>query len=385
MNKIKIIDITKGISVLCIVFLNTINYWLVIDEEFKYIFAYIAIFSEIFGSLLFVFTYLFETIFILQKMMGSPPEKKYRNMVLKKGFIFIILGLLYNIITNLLNDFVPRIWGWNFILFLGFSQIIIYYSFKLIRWARLVIGLAIVFLTPVLRELIYFNKDNNIIMEVVYYFFVSLDPGYSLLPYVSLCFFASIFSELIYQAKILEIKKAIKISIKSTLRYGLTFLISGFALSLIDLNPIITSSDYNPLKYPFLDAEPILRYFDFQYIPFMPEIFLKGTSAYLLFITGILIITLGGNFYISEISINRNRIYDVFQFFGENSITLIFLQFLFLPLFLIQVNIFAFIPLFFLYTSLLGYIMYIWKTYANNKFNFEWIIEKGTKFKLKNK
>ncbi|MFW9929348.1 MAG: hypothetical protein ACFFD1_08155, partial [Candidatus Thorarchaeota archaeon] len=68
MNKIKSIDIAKGISIFFIIFLNSINYWLNITEELKYIFAYIAIFCDIFGPILFVFTYSFETIFILQKM-----------------------------------------------------------------------------------------------------------------------------------------------------------------------------------------------------------------------------------------------------------------------------------------------------------------------------
>jgi hypothetical protein len=384
MNEIKSIDFTKGISIFCILFINTLNYWLIIEGELKYIIAYVVIFSEIFGAMLFIFTYSFETIFILQKMMGSPPEKKYRNIVLKRGFTFIILGILYNVIISLLNDLNPLLWGWNFIFLLGFSQIIIYYSFKLIRWARLVVGLAIIFFTPFLREILYLNKDYNVLIEVFYYFIVSPDPSFSILPYASFCFFASIFSELIYQAKILENKRAIKISIISTLRYGFTFLIAGFALSIVDFNPIITSSFFNPLKYPFLEGRPILRSFSFQFIPYMPEILLRGTSSYILFIMGILIIVLGGNFYLSEISLNKNRIYNYFQFFGENSITLIFIQFIFLPLFLIQVDMFIFFPLFFLYITLLAYLMYIWKKYANYKFNLEWIIEKSTNFEFKN-
>ena len=383
MNKIKSIDITKGISVLFIVFLNTINYWVVIDKEFEYIFAYVAVFSEIFGAMLFVFTYSFETIFILQKIMGSPPEKKYRNTVFKRGLMFIILGLLYNLIIDLLNSQNLGIWGWNIMIFLGFTQFIICFIFKLIRWARLFVGLAIILFTPFLRELIYFNRGYSIIIEVLYFFIVSQDPSFSLLPYASICFFASIFSEMIYQAKVLENKKAIKISIKSTLRYGLTFLISGFALSLTDFNPIITYSMYNPLKYPFLDGTPILRYLSFQFIPYMPEVLLKGTSAYLLFIFGILIIILGSNFYFSEVSIKRTRICAGFQLYGENSITLIFMQFIFLPLFLIRVNIFVFFPLFFLFIILLGYLVYIWKKYADYKYSFEWIIEKGTNCKHK--
>jgi hypothetical protein len=378
MNNIKSIDIIKGISVLCIIFLNSVNYWLIINEELKYIIAYISVLSEIFGSMLFTFTYLFETIFTLQKMMGSPPERTYRNQIFKRSLLFILFGLLYNLIVNLFNGFTFRIWGWNFILFIGFAQIIVYFSFKLIRWARLVIGLLILIFTPFLRDLLYLNRNCNIISEVLYLIFVSSDPMFSLLPYASFCFFASIFSELIYQAHALENKRALNISIKATLRIGITFIIGGFALSLTDFNPLITPTYYDAFKYPFIDSSPILRYYSFQYIPYMPEFLLEGTPAYVLFISGVLIITLGAAFYFSETSTKNSRICYSIKLYGENSMTLIFMQYIFLPLFIIRVNIFVFFPLYLLFIILLNYLIYIWKKYANSKYSIEWIIEKAT-------
>ena len=378
MNKVKSIDITKGISVFFIIFLNSVNYWLIVNEDLKYIIAYIAILSEIFGSMLFIFTYSFETIFTLQKMIGSPPEKTYRNQIFKRGFLFILLGLIYNLIVNLFNNFTLRIWGWNIILFIGFAQIIVYFSFKLIRWARLVIGLSILIFTPILREFLYFNKDNNILFEVLYLVIISPDPSFCLLPYASFCFFASIFSELIYQAYALENKRALSISIKSTLRYGFMFIIAGFVLSLTDFNPLITPTFYDALKYPFIDGNPILRYYTFQYIPYMPEFLLEGTSAYILFIIGIFIIILVCVFYFSEISPKNSRICYGINYYGENSLTLIFMQYIFLPLFIIRIHIFVFFPLYLLFITLLSYLIYIWKKYTNGKYNIEWIIEKAT-------
>ncbi len=378
MNKIKSIDITKGISVLFIIFLNSVNYWLILNEELKYIIAYIAILSEIFGSMLFIFTYSFETIFILQKMIGSPPERTYRNQIFKRGFLFILLGLLYNLIVSLFNEFTLRIWGWNIILFIGFAQIIVYFSFKLIRWARLVIGLSILIFTPILREFLYFNKSNNILFEALYLVIISPDPSFCLLPYASFCFIASIFSELIYQAHALENKRALNLSFISTIRYGITFLIAGFALSLTDFNPLITPTFYDALKYPFIDGNPILRYYNFQYIPYMPEFLLEGTSAYILFIIGIFIITLGVAFYFSEISKKNSRVCYGIKFYGENSLTLIFMQYIFLPLFIIRIHIFVFFPLYLLFITLLSYLIYIWKKYINSKYTIEWIIEKAT-------
>ncbi len=378
MNKIKSIDITKGISILFIIFLNSINYWLIVNQELKYIIAYIAILSEIFGSMMFVFTYSFETIFILHKMMGSPPERVYRNQIFKRGFLFILLGLIYNLIVNFFNEFTLRIWGWNIILFIGFSQIIVYLSFKLIRWARLIIGLSIIIFTPLLREGLYLYRNSNIFFEILYLVIVSPDPSFSLLPYASFCFFASIFSELIYQAKALENKRALNISIKSTFRYGSILILGGFALSLIDFNPLITPTDYQAFKYPFVDGGPVLGYYSFQYIPYMPEFLLKGTAAYVLFVIGVFIIILGVAFYFSKISTKDSRIRQSIKFYGEHSVTLLFIQYIFLPIFIIRIDIFVFFPLCLLFITLLSYLIYIWEKYANSKYSIEWIIEKAS-------
>ncbi|TFG16312.1 MAG: hypothetical protein EU531_06795 [Promethearchaeota archaeon] len=328
--------------------------------------------------MLFVFSYSFETIFILQKMMGSPPERIHRNQVIKRGLFFILLGFLYNWIIYLVSGFTSGGWGWNIILFLGFAQIIIYFSFKLIRWARVVIGLSILLFTPILRELLFFSKSNNIFLNLIYFFIVSPDPSLCLLPYASLCFFASIFSELIYQAKVLENKKAIKISIKSTLRHGFAFLLAGIALSLTDFNPLITSDFYNPLKYPFIDAHPILQNQEFQYIPYMPEILLSGTVAYILFTVGLLIVTIGLLFFISEVRVRESKIFNGLRFYGRYSITIIFIQYIFLPLFVYQLNILLFVLISILYIIILGYLIYLWNKYANDKGTIEWIIEKST-------
>ncbi|MFW9929448.1 MAG: hypothetical protein ACFFD1_08665, partial [Candidatus Thorarchaeota archaeon] len=201
--------------------------------------------------------------------------------------------------------------------------------------------------------------------------------SFSLLPYASLCFFASIFSELIYQAKTLENKKAIRLSIKSTLKYGIIFLIAGFAVSLIDLYPLIDATVYNPLNYPFIDNNSILRNKSLLYIPFMPEFLLRGTVAHILFTVGLIIILIGIIFYMNEISVNNRRIFNIFRLFGKYSITIIFLQYIFIPLFLFQVNVILFFPIFILFITLLGYLVYLWNTYADGKGSLEWIIEKS--------
>jgi hypothetical protein len=162
------------------------------------------------------------------------------------------------------------------------------------------------------------------------------------------------------------------------MRYGVTFILVGLGLTFIDLYPLITLEGYNPLKYPFIDNLPILRNFSFKFIPYMPKFLLKGTPAYLLFSIGLVIIILGIILYFNEVMMKKNKIINALVLYGKYSLTLLFMQYIFLPIFLIQVNIVLFVPITFFFISLLGYIVYVWNKYGNNKMTLEWIIRKGT-------
>ena len=125
--------------------------------------------------------------------MGTYPEKTNRNKILKQALFLIFLGILYNILLNPNLTFPINLWGWNILVFLGFSQIICYLAYKLVRWARLVIGLSVIFLTPGIRELLFIAKDTNLVMKAFHFIIVSPFPNYSLLPFASISLFSTVF------------------------------------------------------------------------------------------------------------------------------------------------------------------------------------------------
>ena len=109
----------------------------------------------------------------------------------------------------------------------------------------------------------------------------------------------------------------------------------------------------------------------------MPEFLLRGTVAHILFTVGLIIIIIGSIFYINEISAINRKSFKVFRLYGKYSVTIIFLQYLFVPLFLFQLDVIIFFPILILFIILLGYLVYLWKKYANGKGSLEWIIEKS--------
>ncbi|MBY8987398.1 MAG: hypothetical protein KGD61_03005, partial [Candidatus Lokiarchaeota archaeon] len=231
---------------------NLINYWLVFGDEIKDIFGFIITILEIIGPSLYIFVGSLSISFTLNKKMGTYPEKMYRNKILKQALFLILLGIFYNIILNPNFLFPKNLWGWNILVFLGFSQILCYLAFKLVRWARLVIGLSVIFLSPGFRELLFLAKDTNLIMEVIHFVIVSPYPNYSLLPFASISFFSAVFGEFIFESIALNSNKADLHSTQSIIKYSLVLLIFGLLLPFIDIGLVVGADNFNPSMYPFL-------------------------------------------------------------------------------------------------------------------------------------
>ncbi|MHA1234998.1 MAG: heparan-alpha-glucosaminide N-acetyltransferase domain-containing protein, partial [Promethearchaeota archaeon] len=277
--KLKSIELIKGLSILIILISNAVNYWLVFNSESIYIFTLLLAFLNLFGPTLYIFTVSFSISFTLNKKMGRIPERSKRNIVLTQGFFMIILGIVFNLITNSSSHFPQNFWGWNILVFLGFSQLISYYIFKLVRWARFVIGLSVIFLTPVIREILFIGKDLNPVIDTIYFVVVSPLPKFSLLPYASISIFSTVFGEFIYESISLNSTTANLRSTNSILKYGTFLLICGLLLPYLDIGFIITGENFDPLKYPFIDSFPILKAYPTTFISGIPTLFYAGTPS----------------------------------------------------------------------------------------------------------
>ena len=354
----KRMELLKGLTILFILISNGINYWLNFQGIIVNAFAFIIVILDLFGAIFYIFLNLFNISFILEKKMGCIAEKKKRNKIIKQGLFLILLGFPFNMIVTPVKVFPFNLWGWNILTFLGFSQIICYLAYKMVRWTRIIIGLAIIFLTSGIREVLFYSKDFHIILKVCYYIVVSPYPNYSLLPYAAFCFFATVFSELIYEAKILESNIAEINAIKSVLKYGIVLLVIGLLIPFAEFNPIITESSLN--MYPFLDMSSILKSQFLVFIANLPGFLLKGTPANMFFNMGLALILIGFIYFTSYYKQLEGKISKSIILFGQNSLTILFLQFLFLSLFnqLISFWFISFIIIIFLIG--LGILVYIW-------------------------
>ena len=308
--------------------------------------------------------------------MGRIPERFNRNTIIFQGFFLISLGTLFNLITNLSSHFPQNLWGWNILVFLGFSQIISYYIFKLVRWARFVIGLIIIFFTPGLREFLFIGKDLNPIINILYFVVVSPVPNFSLLPYASISVFSTVFGELIYESIQLDSNNGSLYATNSILKYGTILLICGLLLPFINTGFTITGENYDPLMYPFLDTPPILKAFPTTFISGIPTFLYAGTPSNIFISMGVALLFIGRIYYRKDILLRRKFKFNIFSLFGKNSITFFFLQLIFLPLFYQKLSLVMLVPFLMVYIVMLGLLLYFWQKYGNSILTFDWMLNK---------
>ena len=374
--KLKSIEIVKGFSILIILFSNSINYWLVFGDELKDIYGFIITILEVIGPLLYIFVGSFSISFTLNKKMGTHHEKTNRNKVLKQALFLILLGSLYNIILNPNSQFPINLWGWNILVFLGFSQIICYLAYKLVRWARLVIGLSVILLTPGIRELLFIGKDTNLFMGVIHFIVVSPFPNYSLLPFASISFFSTVFGELIFEAIALNSNRANLRSTQSIIKYGLVLLICGLLLPFMDIGLVVTADNFNPSMYPFLEAVPILTAHNILYIPGLPLFLLKGTPSNLFWLMGLALLIIAIFYYYSDVLHKNSKICRILNIYGRHSITIFFVQFLFILLLYQKITLLLFFPFIIIYIAILGVLFFLWQKNGKSILSLDWMMDK---------
>jgi hypothetical protein len=374
--KLKSIEIVKGFSILIILFSNSINYWLVFGDELKDIYGFIITILEVIGPSLYIFAMSLSISFTLDKKMGTYHENTNRNKILKQALFLILLGIFYNIILNPNSQFPINLWGWNIFVFLGFSQIICYLAYKLVRWARLVIGLSVIFLTPGIRELLFIGKDTNVIMEVIHFMVVSPFPNYSLLPFASISFFSTVFGEYIFESIALNSDKADLHSTQSIIKYGLVLVVCGLLLPFIDIGPVITAVNFNPSMYPFQEAVPILAAHDIVYILGLPLFLLKGTPSNLFLLMGLALLIIAIFYYYSDILHKNGKICRILNIYGSHSITIFFVQFLFVLILYQKTTLLLFFPFLILYFAILGVLFYLWQKIGKSVLSLDWIMDK---------
>lgn len=370
-SRIRSIDFVKGFAMCLIVLAHCSDAWL--DYEWRYAYGLVYSILDVFGPSLFIFLSALSVVFSLRRKTGVVPERVIRNSIFVRGISIMGLGVLYNLIARPDLPFPLILWGWDILMFIGAAQIITYYVIKLSRGNRIAIGLFIVFLTEQIRVYLAANMDNPVIV-IVNFIIVSPTPQIPFFPYVSLCFFSSIFGELFFEAMILETEEAYKETFRSFMKWGLLFVLIGMAIPFVDGQFFVTEAQYPIADYPFIENLPTMAAQNWVVIDLFPKFLLRGTSANLFYALGMALLILGISFYYIDIKNHDNSFVKMLLFYGQTSLTIFFLHYPFLVLYFRQFNVAIYFFIWIGFLGFIGFVMYIWNKQWNGKYTLEWIM-----------
>ncbi|MHA1235642.1 MAG: hypothetical protein ACTSQL_11220, partial [Promethearchaeota archaeon] len=108
----------------------------------------------------------------------------------------------------------------------------------------------------------------------------------------------------------------------------------------------------------------------------IPTFLYAGTPSNIFVSMGVALLLIGRIYYRKDI-LQKNRLkLSILSLFGKNSITLFFLQFIFLPLFYQKLPMLMFVPFTIAYIVVLGFLLYLWQNHGNSIPSFDWMLNK---------
>ncbi len=371
-QRIKSIDIVKGFAIIFIIIAHTGAAWL--DSEWKFLYGMVYVSLDVLGPSLFIFLSALSVIFSIKRKKGKLPDKVIRNRIFSRGLTIIVIGVLFNVIgLSVVRpdlEFPLNLWGWNILMFIGFSQIFSYYAVKLKKISRAIIGVVIILVSPALREYIYLNKYGNGLIWILHFIITSPTPEITLFPWLAVCFISSIFGEYLYDAMMKGTEEAYIRLFKIFLFWGVIMVIAGVALGW----QLQTPETMVESEYPHLRMFWFINQQDYYKFRGLPEFLIRGTIGNMFYNLGAALLIIAVWFYIIDIKKKDNDFTHMLEYYGKISLSLFLVQYIFIPLYVGQFNIIFFVFVCLAYIGFMGFLMYIWNEYGNGVGSPEWVM-----------
>ncbi len=400
-RRIASIDFVKGLALGFIIFAHAALSWFDSDWVFIYGFAFALL--DILGPSLFVFLSALSVIFSIKRKKIASSNKAIRNRIFTRGFVIIVIGVLFNPMSLLTaGESVPfpaNLWGWNILMFIGFSQIFSYYALKFSKITRAIAGFIIIFISPWIRQILFQFKNSNFGVNILHFIITSPLPQVPFLPWIAVCFISTIFGEYLFETMQKGTKEAYYRLLRMFVTYGVALVLIGLfmwiprmGLALDQWEPgwaILNPTPGGTIEYSEYLHIDLLRLANNNVLnlpwPGMPLFMIRSSAHNMFYNLGAALLIIAISFYYIDIKERKNMFIKMLIFYGKVSLSLFLIQFLFLPLFGSQFPI-TFGPFVFAaYSGFLGLLLYIWLKFFKGVGTPEWIMGKlGSGGKKKN-
>lgn len=375
-KRIGSIDFVKGFAIVFIILAHSAGIWL--DSENRYLYGLLFTVLDFLGPSLFVFLSSLSVIFSIRNKQNILPAKVIRMRIFSRGIIIILIATFYNLASVSIDApeirFPFNLWGWNILMFIGFSQIFSYYALKIPKLYRGIIGILIVLISNPIRDLIFFpgvEADNPIIITINY-IVVGPIPMIPLLPGLAICFISTIFGEYLHEAMNKGTRDAYVGLFRIFFVWSIIFILVGIGLGceLFTRYTILGGIQ----EYPSLGLLITINSQTFFKIPGIPEFLIRGRGQNLIYNLGVALFIISISFYFIDIKKKYGNFVKTLVYYGKVSLSLFLFHQLFLGLYSRQFGIALFLITNITYIGLCGFLMYIWMEFGNGVGTPEWIM-----------
>ena len=377
-KRIASIDFVKGFAICFIILAHSALSWF--DRDWRFLYGLLFSFLDILGPSLFVFLSALSVIFSIKRKKKNVSEKLIRNRIFTRGIVIVVIGLLFNPMSLYTSGvsipFPLNLWGWNFLVFIGFSQILSYCVLKIKQIPRAAIGVVIIVISPFIRDFLFVNKDVNPGFWILHFLITSPLPQVPFLPWLAVCFISTIFGEFLYDVMIKGTKEAYFHLFRIFSYYGIAFVLTGLVLTFIGWGIHIdwgihigwgtqTTETLELSEYLHLDLLRIANQQDYYHFDGMPDFMIRCTMSNMFYNLGAALLIIAVSFYFIDIKRKKNDFIKMLIFYGKVSLSLFLIQYLFLPLYLGQFSIIFYPIVGIAYCGFLGLLMYVWYKFFN--------------------
>ncbi|NVM17360.1 MAG: DUF1624 domain-containing protein [Candidatus Lokiarchaeota archaeon] len=377
-KRIGSIDFVKGFAIVFIILAHSAAIWL--NSENRYLYGLLFTLLDFLGPSLFVFLSSLSVIFSIKNKQNILPAKVIRMRIFSRGIIIILIATIYNVASLAIENYdIPfplNLWGWNILMFIGFSQIFSYYALKLPKLHRGIIGILIVLLSNPIRDLIFVPglEGGNLAVIAIHYIVIGPNPMVPILPGLAICFISTIFGEYLYEAMNKGTHDAYVGLFRIFMIWSVILILVGIGLGF----QLYTIGGPKPIpggdlrEYPSLALLGIIQ--NKLPIPGIPEFLIRGRGPNMLYNLGAALLVISISFYFIDIKKNYGNFVKMLVYYGKVSLSLFFVHQIFLGLFSWQFGIALFLINNLSYVGLMGFLMYIWMEYANGVGSPEWLM-----------
>ncbi len=375
-KRIGSIDFVKGFAIVFIILAHSAAIWL--NSEYRFLYGLLFTLLDFLGPSLFVFLSSLSVIFSIRNKQNILPSKVIRMRIFSRGIMIILIATIYNVTSLSIEapsvPFPLNLWGWNILMFIGFSQIFSYYAVRLTKLSRAIIGIIIVFSSNIIRDLLFIPgiEDGNLIVIFVHFLVIGPVPMVPLLPGLAICFISTIFGEYLYEAMNKGTHDAYVGLFRIFMIWSIILILVGIGLGfqLYTKDTIIGGvSDYPNIALLDVANRPA-----FMEIPGMPEFLIRGRGQNVVYNLGAALLIISISFYFIDIKKKYGNFVKMLVYYGKVSLSLFFVHQIFLGLFSWQFDILLFLLTDLTYIGLMGFCMYIWMEYANGVGSPEWLM-----------